>query len=173
MVFDRDGRLALVLVDHQLERAASRGPTQAWFYLVARDASHLRAICAWTTARRDQWQAWGAMARESAEAFSAHLDALLAIEPLPAVPWGYALCRDPVDRRRLTLWGLVDQAGGREGRVAVWKRRFKNAAACSRAHAWLHEGDNLTLWHQIAVAVGEQGREAVDAFIDRSVAASL
>lgn len=172
VVYDRDGRLALMMVDQHLMRAASTGPTQAWFYLVAQNAAHLRALRAWITAREDQWQAWGAMARESANAFTAHLTALLQVEPLPE-EWGYTLSRDPVDRRRLTLWALVDEPSGRQGRVAVWRRRFKTAADCSSAQEWLSKGTNVMLWEQLADAAERRGQKVVDAFIDRSVAAQL
>ena len=171
MTYDCEGLLGLMLVDQHLRRAAFDTPTRAWFYLVAQDRAHLRAIWDWTTARRDQWQVWGEIARESVAAFSAHLEALIKAEPLTPPAWGFTLGRDPADRRRLILWEMVDQADGRQGRVAIWKRRFKTVAACDRAHQWLDRDENMLEWEPLADVVRYQGRKVADALVDRSVAA--
>lgn len=103
-------------------------------------------------------------------ALGERLKALFEAEPLPPLVTGYALANEDGKSFVLTFSELVEGLQG-SGTVVVWRREFATTELAHRAKGWLMRAQVMKAWERLVALVRSEGAQALDAMIDRELAA--
>ena len=178
-IIDRNEHFQIILDDtrgfHALlvsaDQLGGSNPMVPLWFGTCLDGVTLSALARWVGFRRDQWQAWGALAeRIGRNAFAQHMHQMFAAEPLENV-MGTTMTLQ-VDPLEVTI-GEQLQDSFRMRTELIYRHRFASAAMRDRFDRWLHTGDNFQALERLVHLAYSQGTKALGLELDRLAAAPV